>query len=276
MAQTGLTKKSARKLLRLKRGQLMSHNVLGAGILAAALLTGGCATKKYVQQTTAPIQAKVDQVGDETTKNGQTITQVQGDVKGVDERAQTGISGAKEAAMTAQNKAGDAMNKANQANDLATKDSEEISGLRQFVTNLDDYKQVADVTIPFGFNKYTLTDKAKEDLDGMVATASKNKRFFIAVEGFTDRVGTRQYNEALSRKRADAVAEYLVAKHDIPIFRIHMIGLGEEKPVDSGRGREARAKNRRVEVKVFSADESDAVSQLRGQAPSQPPSQPQQ
>ncbi len=74
-----------------------------------------------------------------------------------------------------------------------------------------------------------LTDKDKQDLDTMVAGASKNKRYFIAVEGFTDRTGTRQYNEILSRKRADAVVEYLVAKHDVPIYRIHMIGLADEK-----------------------------------------------
>ena len=51
------------------------------------------------------------------------------------------------------------------------------------------------------------------------------------------------------------VVEYLVAKHDIPIYRIHMIGLGQEKPVDEARNRDARAKNRRVEVKVFNADQ---------------------
>ena len=86
-------------------------------------------------------------------------------------------------------------------------------------------------------------------------TSKSDKRFFIAVEGYTDSTGSRQYNEALSRKRADAVVEYLVAKHDIPIYRIHMIGLGQEKPVDEARNTSARAKNRRVEVKVFSADQ---------------------
>jgi len=40
----------------------------------------------------------------------------------------------------------------------------------------------------------------------------------------------------------------------VPIYRIHTIGLGEQKPVDEGRGRDANAKNRRVEVKVFIAD----------------------
>ena len=251
----------------------MTRTMLSTGLLAATLLTGGCATKKYVQQTTAPIQAKVDQVGDQTNKNGQQIQQTRTDltanINGVDEKAQTGISAAKEQAMTAQNSAQNAMNKANSASDLASKDSEEIKSLRQQVSNLDDYKQVADLTVPFAFNKYTLTPKDREDLDTMVAAASKNKRYFIAVEGFTDRTGSRQYNEALSRKRADAVTEYLVAQHDIPIYRIHMIGLGEEKPLDDGHTRAARAKNRRVEIKVFSADESYSVSQMQSQAQSQ-------
>jgi outer membrane protein OmpA-like peptidoglycan-associated protein len=256
----------------------MTRTIFSTGILAAALITGGCATKKYVQQTTTPIQAKVDQVDQTTQKQGQEIQKTEGDVKQVDEKAQNGInaaSAAKEAAMTAQNSAKDAMGKAGQANDLATKDSQEISSLRQVVSNLDDYKQVGDLTIPFAFNKYMLTDKDKQDLDGMVAGASKNKRYFIAVEGFTDRTGTRQYNEVLSRKRADAVVEYLVAKHDIPIYRIHMIGLADEKPVDDGRTRAARAKNRRVEVKIFSADESYAASAVQQQQSQQLQSQAQ-
>jgi len=256
----------------------MTRTILSAGLLAATLFTGGCATKKYVQNTTAPIQAKVDQVGEQTNKNGQEIDKTRTDlttnISGVDERAQSGISAAKEQAMTAQNGARDAMTKANQANDLAGKDSEEINSLRQVVANLDDYKQVADLTIPFAFNKYLLTAKDKEDLDAMVANAAKNKRYFIAVEGFTDRTGSREYNEALSRKRADAVTAYLVAKHDIPIYRIHMIGLGQEKPVDDAHTRAARAKNRRVEIKVFSADESYSVSQLQSQQ-AQPPQQAQ-
>ncbi len=254
----------------------MTRLTFSASILAATLLTGGCATKKYVQNTTAPIQAKVDQVGDQTNKQGQQITQTQTDMKGVNERAQSGISAAKESAMTAQNSAQGAMDKANSASDMANKDSEEINSLRQVVSNLDDYKQVADVTIPFAFNKYSLTAKDRDDLDNMVASASKNKRYFIAVEGFTDRTGSRQYNEALSRKRADAVTEYLVAKHDIPIYRIHMIGLGEEKPVDDAHTRAARAKNRRVEIKIFSADESYSLSQAQPQsAPQQAQTQPQ-
>src|SRR5262249_61727361 len=108
------------------------------------------------------------------------------------------------------------------------------------------------------FDKYALDDQAKQDLDKLAMDVKNDKRFFIAVEGFTDQTGTRQYNDALSRRRADAVVQYLVAKHEIPIYRIHMIGLGDQKPLDEGKTRDARAKNRRVEVKVFSADQVTA------------------
>ena len=56
----------------------MTRAYLSSGLLVATLLTGGCATKKYVQTTTAPIQAKVDQVGDQTNKNGQQIQRREG------------------------------------------------------------------------------------------------------------------------------------------------------------------------------------------------------
>src|SRR5579871_6240331 len=118
-------------------------------IVAGALLAGGCATKKYVRNTAAPIQAKVDQVGEQTTKNGQAIeqnkTELTQEVKQVDDKAQAGIGSAKEAAQTADNHAGEAMNKANQANDAIAKTNQDLSGLRQVVANLDDYKESKEV-----------------------------------------------------------------------------------------------------------------------------------
>jgi len=240
-------------------------------ILTGAMLAGGCATKKYVRNTTAPIQAKVDQVGEQTNQNSTQITDTRNQVKQVDERAQSGISAAQEKAATADQHAGDAMNKANtadqhaaQADQKADQANQAISSLRNVVANIDDYKLQTSATVPFKFNAWTLTNESKQDLDKLADDVKADKRFFIAVEGYTDNVGTHQYNDALSKKRADAVVNYLVAKHDIPIYRIHMIGLGEEKPVDDARNRAARAKNRRVEVKVFSADQ--VTASLNGDA----------
>jgi outer membrane protein OmpA-like peptidoglycan-associated protein len=232
------------------------------------LLAGGCATKKYVQNTTAPIQAKVDQVGEQTGRNGQQIEDTRNQVKQVDEKAQTGISAAQERAgaadqhaTLADQHAGEAKTSADQANQLGEKNSQELTGLRNVVANIDDYKLQTTVAVPFGFNKYELSADAKAELDTVAGEVKSGKRFFIAVEGYTDATGSKAYNEALSRRRADKVVAYLVAKHDIPIYRIHMIGLGQEKPVDEARNREARAKNRRVEVKVFNADQVTAALQ---------------
>jgi outer membrane protein OmpA-like peptidoglycan-associated protein len=240
-------------------------------IVTGALLAGGCATKKYVRDTTAPIQAKVDQVGEQTTQNTQQIHNTQDQVKQVDERAQSGINGANEKASTADQHASDAMNKANQADQNASqasqkadRNSQAINSLRNTVANIDDYKLQTSATVSFKFNQYRLTPETQQDLDKLVQDVQADKRFFIAVEGYTDKTGSKEYNEALSRRRADAVVEYLVAKHNIPIYRIHMVGLGEEKPLDDANNREARAKNRRVEVKVFSADQVTAA--LEGQS----------
>jgi hypothetical protein len=63
-------------------------------IVTGALLAGGCASKKYVRNTTAPIQAKVDQVGEQTTQNSTHIQETRDQVKQVDDRAQSGISAA--------------------------------------------------------------------------------------------------------------------------------------------------------------------------------------
>lgn len=231
-------------------------------IVTGVMLTTGCATKKYVRNTAAPIEAKVDQVGQQTTQNSQQIQDTKTQVGQVDEKAQNGISAANEKAGTADQHASDAMNHANDAMTRATTadqksdaNSQSLNKLRDVVANIDDYKLQTTVTVPFKFDKASLTPDTQQDLDKLAQDVQADKRFFIAVEGYTDTTGSKAYNETLSRKRADAVVEYLVAKHDIPIYRIHMIGLGEEKPVDDARSRAARAKNRRVEVKVFSADQ---------------------
>ena len=240
-------------------------------ILTGALLAGGCATKKYVRNTTAPVQAKVDQVGEQTTRNGQQIEDTRNQVKQVDEKAQNGISAASERASAADQHAavadqhaGEALSSAAKANQLGEQNTQAVNALRGVVSNLDDYKLQTTVAVPFQFNKYALSDDAKQDLDKLAGDVKSDKRFFIAVEGYTDKTGSKDYNAALSRRRADSVVEYLVAKHDVPIYRIHMIGLGEEKPVDEAKNRAARAKNRRVEVKVFSADQ--ALASINGDA----------
>jgi len=241
-------------------------------VLSGALLAGGCATKKYVQQTAAPIQTKVDQVADQANKEGTDIDAAKKDI----ERQEVGINAAKERAMSAENRAGEAKTAADkadqdamQAQNMSTQNTQAISSLTTALGNLDDYKLQAETVVQFGFNKDELTPEAKEQLDQFISGHSSAKRYYIAIEGFTDKTGPASYNEELSRRRADHVMAYLITQHEIPVFRVQEIGLGKEKPADEGRTREARAKNRRVEVRLFSADQQLAMSQSPTQTQSQ-------
>ncbi|MGD1071824.1 MAG: OmpA family protein [Bryobacteraceae bacterium] len=236
----------------------MKQSIPIAFAMMGTLLGWGCATKKYVQQTVNPVSGKLDQVARQTNQQGEKLNQTSQSLdqtRQAQEKDETELSATKERAMTADNKAEEAMNQADQANQKADKLGTDLGDLRNTVANLDDYKQVNQTTVNFRFDSDRLSAGAKQQLDQMVANQNQYKRYFIAVEGFTDAIGGAGYNAALSRRRADAVVEYLVAQHNIPIYRVHMVGLGKEKPVDEARTSAARAKNRRVEVSLFSADQ---------------------
>jgi len=239
-------------------------------LIMGSVLGAGCATKKYVRQTVDPVSGKLDQVSSKTDQQGQTLDQTRSSLdqtRATLEKDETALNATNERAVSAENHAGEAMAKATDASNKADTANQglsvlkpELAQLSDTVANLDAYKQVAETTVNFKFNSDKLDTDSKTALDQMVANQGQYKRFFIAVEGFTDQVGSTDYNAALSRRRADAVVEYLVAAHDIPVYRVHMVGLGKLKPVEDGRTRAANAKNRRVEVTLFSADQSLALN----------------
>jgi len=239
-------------------------------LCGAAALAGGCATKKFVRMSTEPISAKIDQVGEQTNKNAAAIEEAKKEIVAVDGRAETGISAAKERALAAQTKAEealkkgvDAANAAAEARARADKGLADLASLRNQVASIEDYKPVVSTTVQFAFGKDKLTPEALAALDKLAADKGNLKSFVVVVEGYTDTVGSPDYNAALSRRRADAVTNYLITKHDIPLYRIYTTGLGTQRPVDEGKTREARSKNRRVKVDIFSADAAMAAAAQR-------------
>ena len=231
----------------------MRQSVL-ISLLGVAALVSGCATKKYVRATEQPISDKVDAA---TATNGKQDTEIAADEANIAKNAQA-ISATDERVAAADRRAGDAMTKANQVDQKADKNAADIVALRGVVANIDDYKPVGDVTVLFPLNRATLSADDKAQLDMIASTTSNLKKFFVAVEGFTDKTGPADYNLQLSQRRADAVVVYLASQKNVPFYQIRTVGLGAEQPVDPGNNRAARAKNRRVEVKVFSADQASA------------------
>jgi OOP family OmpA-OmpF porin len=102
----------------------------------------------------------------------------------------------------------------------------------------------------FDFDKYVIRPDARAKLDDLVSKlAGVNLEVIVAV-GHTDSIGTEAYNLALSKRRADAVKQYLVSK-GIEANRIYTEGKGESQPVADNRTAEVRQKNRRVEVEII-------------------------
>lgn len=100
----------------------------------------------------------------------------------------------------------------------------------------------------FDFDKSNLKPEGKDTLDALVRDMGDlNSIANVEVVGHTDAIGTDEYNQGLSERRAATVKEYLADK-DVPADKIETIGMGESQPVASNKTREGRAQNRRVEV----------------------------
>ena len=216
-----------------------------AAVLAGLVFLCGCATKRYVADQVSPVDKKV---GDVDQKQQGTQKQL--------DQAETKISAADEKATSADGRAGDAISRADAASAKSDQVRDQLRGeLNDRISNLDDYKTAGDATVLFKFNSSELSDDAKQQLDTLVSgNISSAKRYFIAIQGFTDKVGPAEYNLQLSRRRAEAVQTYLVGAKNVPVYRIQIVGLGKDKPLNDQKTKDDREKNRRVEVTVFSAN----------------------
>ena len=99
----------------------------------------------------------------------------------------------------------------------------------------------------FDYDDDTLREDALSDLLAISRLMKENSRYTLLVEGHADERGTREYNLALSERRAKAVEDFLVAS-GVSSFNIEVVGYGEEKPLDVASNESAWSKNRRAEL----------------------------
>jgi outer membrane protein OmpA-like peptidoglycan-associated protein len=227
----------------------MNRTSLTLMLATTMAATVGCSTKNYVRQQTTPLINKTNELDDLTAKNSK-------DIKDVDQRAQAGIQAVQAKAAEVDQKAIAAGNEADKAQVSANTATQRVDTLTNTVINLDNYHPVAETAVHFGFDKDNLTKDAKEAIDQLAASVATTRGYIITVEGATDSVGSADYNYALSARRANAVIQYLAAEKNVPAYKIYLIGLGKDKPVDSNKTRDGRAKNRRVDIRLMSNTEA--------------------
>lgn len=227
----------------------MKLTLMLAATLAASI---GCTSKNYVRQQTTPLINKTNELDDMTAKNSR-------DLKDVDARAQAGIQNVQAQAAAADQKALAAGSEADKAQLAANGASQRVDTLTNAVINLDNYHPVVETAVHFGFNRDNLTKEAKEAIDQLAASVATTKGYIITVEGATDSIGSAEYNYDLSERRANAVIQYLAAEKDVPAYKIYLIGLGKDKPVDSNKTPDGRAKNRRVDIRLMTNAGADTT-----------------
>ena len=106
--------------------------------------------------------------------------------------------------------------------------------------------------IEFEFNSDRLTGQGKLDLDTFgeaLVTGLRDAK--VALEGHTDSVGTDEYNQDLSERRARVARQYLLESFGIPDSRLTAVGMGKSDPIASNEDEIGRSHNRRVDF-IFS------------------------
>ena len=206
------------------------------------------ARKKYVQRQTEPIRDRVNELDELTANNSKQI-------KDVDARAQQGIQLASAKANEADQHAIDAGNKAQAAQTTATQANTRLTTVEQVVGNIDQYKATTQTEIRFRPGQSVLSQNAKTALDEMATPLKDQRGYIIEVQGFSS--GHGQAAIATSQKMADSVVRYLVLNHDVPVYRIYVVGMGNA-PVPSAsaddQSKTKRTSGGRVEISLLKND----------------------
>jgi len=201
------------------------------------------ARKNYVKRQTEPVRDRVNELDELTSANSKAI-------RDTDSRAQAGIKLASDKADQADQHALDAGNKATMAQQSAQQATTRVTTVENVVTNIDQYKAQNQTEIRFRPGQTALSKTAKDAIDQMATTVKGQHGYIFEVQGFSS--GKGQTAITNSQKMAESVVRYLVLEHDVPVYRIYLVGMGNAPSAD-----EAGAKHvsgGRVEISLLKND----------------------
>lgn len=194
-------------------------------VLMAALVAGGCASKKYVKT--------------ELESHSATSTERMDGIEGQVEENQTRLDMQEEEMTQISQTAQEALDRALAAGQLA-------EGKFLYETVLSDDK------VRFGFNEATLSPEGMAALDQFVSELrARDENVFIEIQGHTDSVGDPAYNVRLGEQRAESVRRYLSQTGGIALHRMSIISYGMTAPIADNDSADGRAMNRRVTLVVL-------------------------
>jgi hypothetical protein len=175
------------------------------------------ARKKWVNNRVDPLKGQLNELDEVNSKNGR-------DIQDVDRRSQAGIRQAQSAADAANQTATLAGSQAQKANATAQGAAGHVDQLNTTVSGLDQYRQASDVEVKFRGGQPILSVAARKQLDEFAASLTGHQGYIVEIEGRSPLASTAGIQS--SGRLAEAVKRYLVTEHQIPVYRLHTVALG--------------------------------------------------
>lgn len=174
------------------------------------------------------------------------------------QRQQVLIQARKAEAVAAEQRAREALTEARKEREAAEQARQRAEELAQRVNELEARQTERGLVLTLGdvlfdFDKATLKPGGMRAVDELTKFLKEYPERTVMIEGFTDNIGSEQYNKDLSRRRADAVRMAL-NQNGISSGRIQIRGYGEQYPVAGNDTEAGRQRNRRVEVIISDQD----------------------
>ncbi len=183
------------------------------------------ARKKWVKKRLDPINDRLTELDEVNARNAQAI-------KDVDERAQAGIKQAQSSADQANQTATTANTQAQAASSTAQQASGHVDQLNTTVSGIDQYHQITDLQVSFRNGSTVLNDDSKQKLDELAAGLTGREGYILEMDAHAPAAGSTGISS--SERLNEAVERYLVEQHQIPIYRLHAVALGNAQASTSG------------------------------------------
>jgi len=200
------------------------------------------ARKKWVKRQTDPINDRLSELDEVNAKNAR-------DIQDVDSRAQAGIRQAQVTADGANQMATAAGQQAQNANGIAQNASGHVDQLNTTVNGLDQYRQVTEADIAFHGGTAVLSVAAKKQLDDFAASTSGQQGYILEVEAHSPLAGSAGIQS--SERLAEAVKRYLVTTHEIPVYRMHAVALGNAQSQTSDDDKSVKVRTSSVHIRLM-------------------------
>jgi hypothetical protein len=202
------------------------------------------ARKVWVRKQTDPINDRLGELDEVNAKNA-------ADIKDVDGRAQAGIRQAQAAADAANQTASAAGTQAQTAANTAKGADIHVNQLNTTVNGLDQYHQVTDVEVAFRGGVPTLNAAARKQLDDLAASVTGRQGYILEVEAHSPAAGSIGIQN--SERLAEAVKRYLITEHQIPVYRLHAVAMGNVQVASAGDedNKPARVRTSSVHVRLM-------------------------